>query len=317
MAKKKIGLPKGLLWYKYHNMWEKFFEKLGCETICSAPTDQKMVEEGVRRSVDEICIPVKIFYGHCLDIAGECDYIFIPRYWRVTKDSITCPKLITTTDTTEQILKDEFPNKILTTTINLKIKSDFASFFLLGLKINKNPLKVMRAYREAIEAQKEHEENLEKKFEEKLSGSGIKLALIGHEYNLYDHYINQELIAELEKQDINVITSDIVPKTIGEEALKGKPSIYWSYEKEIIGSAYWALASEKISGLILISSFNCGPDSLLYEQVLLEDSGKPILSMLIDEYTSKETIKTRIDAFVELLTRKVSLKDEERNRQFT
>ncbi len=77
------------------------------------------------------------------------------------------------------------------------------------------------------------------------------------------------------------------------------------------------MASEKISGLILISSFNCGPDSLLYEQVLLEDSGKPILSMLIDEYTSKETIKTRIDAFVELLTRKVSLKDEERNRQFT
>ncbi len=95
-----------------------------------------------------------------------------------------------------------------------------------------------------------------------------------------------------------------MPKPVYQEHLKEKPFIYWLYEREIIGAAYWALFSEKISGIVLISSFNCGPDSLLYEQILLENSEKPILSILLDEYTSKEAIKTRIEAFVELLKRK-------------
>ncbi len=317
MAKIKIGMPKGLLWYKYHVLWENFFENLGCEIINSSVTNKEIVERGVRESVDEICIPVKIFYGHCLDIADKCDYIFVPRYWRVSRNSITCPKLITTADTAQQILKSKFPNKVLSTTINVRINSIFLSFLLLGLKINKNPFKVARAYKAAVKAQQEQEVYTEKEFEERMSKPGLTLAVIGHEYNLYDHYINQELISEIESQDVNVIASDLVPNSIGEENLKEKPSIYWSYEREIIGAAYWAISSEKISGVILITSFNCGPDSLLYEQVLLENIDKPMLTMLIDENTSKETIKTRIDAFIELLNRKVNVKDYERNCQLT
>ncbi len=317
MAKMKIGMPKSLLWFKYRVFWESFFENLGCEIVHSPQTDKEIVERGVRNSVDEICIPVKVFYGHCLEIADACDYIFVPRYWRVSKDSITCPKLITTADTVQQILKERFPKKILTTTINIKINSLYRSFLRLGLKINKNPFRVARAYRQAIKDQREHEICKEREFNQKMAQPGIKLAVIGHEYNLFDPFINQELIAEIENQEVNVITSDLVPHSIGEESLTGKPNIYWSYEREIIGAAYWALSSDKISGVILISSFNCGPDSLLYEQILLENNDKPMLTMLLDENTSKETIKTRIDAFVELLNRKVNIKDYERDCQLT
>ena len=296
----KIGLPKGLLWYKYHRFWEVFFKELGAEVVKSSDTNKKIVEEGTKKSVDELCIPVKIFFGSCLDLIDKCDWIFIPRYWIIDRKSITCPKLITLPDTAIMIIR----KKILTTTINIKRKPIFLSFFFLGLKLKKNPLKVIQAYRAAIRAQEMNETYLEKEFQKKLASPLLTVAVVGHEYNIYDNYINQELISEIEKQNVNIITSDLVPQSLSDTYLKEKPFIYWSYEREIIGTAYWALSAKKISGLILISSFNCGPDSLLHEQLLLEDSKKPILSILVDENISKETVKTRIEAFLEMLKRK-------------
>jgi len=301
---KKIGLPKGLLWYKYHSLWEVFFKKLGIEVIKSSDTNKKIVEQGTKKSVDELCIPVKNFYGHCLDLVDKCDWIFIPRYWIIDKKSITCPKLITLPDTATMVIRSKSPQKILTTTINIKRKPIFLSFFLLGLKLKKNPLKIIKAYRAAIKVQEMNKTYLEKEFQKKLASPLLTVAVVGHEYNIYDNYINQGLISEIEKQNVNVITSNLVPQSLSDRYLKEKPFIYWSYEREVIGAAYWALSAKKISGLILISSFNCGPDSLLHEQLLLEDSKKPILSILIDENTSKETVKTRIEAFLEMLKRK-------------
>jgi predicted nucleotide-binding protein (sugar kinase/HSP70/actin superfamily) len=299
-----IGIPKSLLWHKYKVFWEEFFRSIGCKTVVSASTDQKTVEKGVKISIDELCIPVKIFNGHCLNLMEKCDKIFVPRYWRVDREGITCPKFIALTDTANQILKDKYPSKVLSLSINVKRRPMFLSFLQLGLKVRKNPFKIIRAYNSAVEAEKKHKKFLEKKFMEKISDPGLKVAVIGHEYNIHDNYVNQDLIYQIEEMGLTVITSDLVPEFIFKEHLREKPFVYWSYEREIIGAAYWAMASKKISGIILLSSFNCGPDSFLYEQLMLEDSNKPILSILFDEYTSNETVKTRVEAFVELLKRK-------------
>lgn len=307
-----IGIPKSLLWYKYKVFWEEFFKYIGCRTVISSDTNQETVEQGVRLSVDELCIPIKIFYGHCLNLAKKCDMIFVPRYWRVDKQGITCPKFMALPDTANQILKENYPSKVLSLSINIKRRPVLLSFLLLGLKINKNPFKAIRAYKAALLAEKRHKQYLEKKFIEKVSSTGIKIAVIGHEYNIHDNYVNQDLVRQIEDMGITVITSDLVPESIYRDHLRDKPFIYWSYEREIIGAAYWAIASKDISGVILVSSFNCGPDSFLYEQLMLEDSDKPLLSLLIDEYTSNETVKTRVEAFVELLKRNKNPKNHER-----
>ncbi len=299
-----IGIPKSLLWYKYRVFWEEFFKFVGCSTVLSSDTNQETVEQGVRVSVDELCIPIKIFYGHCLNLAVKCDMIFVPRYWRVDKQGITCPKFIALTDTVNQVLKENYPSKVLSLNINVKRKPALLSFLLLGLKINKNPFRIIRAYHLAVQAEKAHKNSLEKKFIKKMSSIGLKIAVIGHEYNIHDNYVNQDLVHQIEDMGLTVITSDLVPEFIYRNHLRDKPFIYWSYEREIIGAAYWAIASKNISGVILVSSFNCGPDSFLYEQLMLEDSDKPVISLLFDEYTSNETVKTRVEAFVELLKRK-------------
>jgi predicted nucleotide-binding protein (sugar kinase/HSP70/actin superfamily) len=307
----KIGIPKSLLWHKYGVFWEVFFKELGCKVLLSSDTNEKIVEQGVRVSIDELCIPIKIFYGHFLELYGKCDKIFVPRYWKLDRKSVTCPKLITLTDTANQVIKANDSSIILSSVINVTKRPISISFLELGLKINKNLFKVMRAYKKALLLYQEKKIRDEKKFNDILSKNSLKIAVIGHEYNINDKYINQKLITQIKIQGADCITPEIIPKKLCERYLEGKPFIHWSYEKEIIGAAYWAIASKKISGIILVSSFNCGPDSLLYEQLLLDIKKKPVLSVLLDEYTSSETINTRIEAFVELLRRKKRMNTHE------
>jgi len=60
----KVGIPRALHFYRYFPFWKKLLEELDVEVILSTPTNKKIVEEGVTHGFGELCIPVKIYYGH-------------------------------------------------------------------------------------------------------------------------------------------------------------------------------------------------------------------------------------------------------------
>ena len=39
----KIGIPRAFLYYKYHVLWETFFEELGIEYIVSPKTNKELM----------------------------------------------------------------------------------------------------------------------------------------------------------------------------------------------------------------------------------------------------------------------------------
>ena len=41
-----IGLPQGLLYYRYGALWQTFFNELGIETVLSGPTDRRIMDAG-------------------------------------------------------------------------------------------------------------------------------------------------------------------------------------------------------------------------------------------------------------------------------
>lgn len=88
----KIGIPKGLLYYKYHPFFMTFFTELGAETIVSEDTNKSILDQGVRYCVDEACMPVKVFHGHVASLRDKCDAILIPRIMQVRKREYICPK---------------------------------------------------------------------------------------------------------------------------------------------------------------------------------------------------------------------------------
>ena len=90
----KIGIPRALLFYYYYPFWKALFENLGCEVIASDETNARIVSDGSQASVPEICVPIKIFNGHVLNLLEkDVDRIFVPQFHKAGSEWY-CPKFI-------------------------------------------------------------------------------------------------------------------------------------------------------------------------------------------------------------------------------
>ena len=66
------------------------------------------------------------------------------------------------------------------------------------------------------------------------------------------------------------------------------------------------LKDNKIDGIITVTAFGCGPDSLMLERVTrkAKEFNKPMLCLTIDEHTGEAGFITRLEAFIDMLYRK-------------
>lgn len=313
--KKRIGIPRALLYYKYYPFWKRFLEKLGCEVITSGQTTQKILQSGIKYTVDESCLPVKVFCGHILDLIEKgVDYLFIPRIESVEKRHFVCTKFLGLPDIVRNCIEEVPP--ILSPDIDFNRRFLYLSMFSAGWELTKNPIKIHTAYWQAREKQQNFEGMLKlsktpqdvielietgriKKIESKM---GLNIALIGHSYNIYDDFLNLGIIKKLQGLGVNVATQEMVPQkaSLG-IASKVSGDLYWTYGKEILGASLY-FVEKGVDGIIFIISFPCGPDSLIVEYTIRQIKGQvPILSLVIDEHQAETGIITRLESFIDLI----------------
>ena len=90
----RIGIPRALLYYYYYPFWKALFESLGCEVVLSDETNAKVMEDGASVTVSELCVPIKIFNGHIVNLLQkQVDYIFLPQFIANGKE-FYCPKFM-------------------------------------------------------------------------------------------------------------------------------------------------------------------------------------------------------------------------------
>ena len=79
--------------------------------------------------------------------------------------------------------------------------------------------------------------------------------------------------------------------------------MFWSQGQKVLGSSFSLIDRKAIDGIIYISAFGCGIDSVLIE--LVEEKAKerntPFTLITIDELTGEAGINTRIEAFLDML----------------
>lgn len=88
----KIGVPRSLFYYRFASFWECFFSALGAEIIVSDRTNKRILDDGVKNCVDEACLPIKLFYGHVLNLRDKVDYILVPRFTSISGNEYICPE---------------------------------------------------------------------------------------------------------------------------------------------------------------------------------------------------------------------------------
>ncbi len=297
----KIGIPRAFLYYKYHVLWETFFDELGIEYVVSPKTNKDIIKRGEMHAMDESCLSSKIFTGHVDYLIDKCDYIFIPRVASLgAHKDIVCSKFQAIYDVINNIYREK-NLKILYYSIDILNKdTELKAFLKMGKFLGKKKVQVLKAYYIAKQAEKtakmieiNNQNNL-------LKNDKLKILIVSHPYNIYDEYVGKPITDTLKELGSEPILACVVDeKKAREKAKKISPTLPWTFNKELVGAI--SLYFEKVDGIILASSFPCGPDSLVNEMIIRNIKGKPIINLVLDGQEGTAGLETRLESFVDIL----------------
>ncbi len=323
----RVGIPRALFYYHYYPLWRAFLETLGVEVVVSPPTSESVLAGGVGRVTGEACLPSKIYCGHVLALAGQVDYILTPLIRRLTPAESNCSRFLGLPG----LIRASVPNAppMLAPEIDLKKGTlGLASAALeVGRRFTLDPRRLKRAVDEAQAAQAQYRELLRRgltapeAIQRLGSDAGplpawspsrpadpaarMRVALLGHPYNLYDGFANHNLLRRLHGLGLDTITSDCVLAGLPDD---GRPPDgarhYWTYEAELVAAAEACV--DQVSGVIAVAAFACGPDAVLLETLekLCRRHERPFLKLILDEHTGEAGLVTRVEAFVDMLERR-------------
>ncbi len=310
----RIGIPRTLLYYRYFTFWTTFFSSLDFEVVISRPTHRSLLEEGFKYVDGDNCIPIKMAFGHVLALQNQVDFLFVPRLLSLDPKSCFCPR----TAGLPEMLKYSIPHlpPILDPYIDERHRSTnlLSSLTEIGQKLGKRSKEIKEAFQQAQKAfqvfwEKAKEGSLPPELfpTRSLPNSDKRIAVLGHPYCLYDPFLNFNLLRLLEDSGALVLTQEMVEsKEIEVEIKKVGKDIYWTFGREILGAGLYYLYSNRVDGLIYITCFSCGVDSMI-EPLLSHRAqrGEAVyFCLMIDEHTGVGGIRTRLEAFLETIERR-------------
>lgn len=299
MKKKiKVGIPRAFLYYRNYILWKTFFEGLGCTLILSPMTNKDIIDEGNSLSIDEACLPSKIYLGHIKYLSDKCDYVLIPRICNYGRGNRVCMKFNGIYD----VVRNIFPNiNILDYNIDhLKGKFELFGFIKMGFKVNKNIFRILYYYFKGKIKEKNHNNSLIRNQNNILKSNKMKILIVAHPYVIYDEYLGRTITQFFKDNNIEILYAD---KMNRKESIcyaeDFSSTLYFLYSKEIIGSAFYY--KNAIDGIVFISSFPCGPDSLVNELAIRKLKGIPVMNIIVDESSAISGLITRLESFVDIV----------------
>lgn len=260
----KIGIPRALLYYRYHVLWNTFFQELGIETVISPHTNKTLMDAGSHYAIDENCLSSKLFFGHVSALEGKCDAVFVPRIANYGKDGVMCSRFEGLYDMAVNTFRD---HDIDFVTCNVDIQQkcpEEQAYIMLGVSLGASKSKAREAYQKSYQAWQAAQKAHIAEEEARLHDDRIKILVVGHSYNLYDEYIGKPILKGIEQLDAVPICSDAVDlKQAQENSLNICKSVPWIMSRELLGSI--AKYHNDVDGIILLTAFPCGPDSMINE----------------------------------------------------
>jgi predicted nucleotide-binding protein (sugar kinase/HSP70/actin superfamily) len=310
----KIGIPHSLFSAYHLPYWQKLLSALNLEMVTSEASNKTIADLGSKLLPHEFCIPVKVFVGHIVKLLEQkVDLILLPSMNSGNHDNFFCPKLIGLSD-------------IVKHTVGLDEKRCFAPEIRCnGLQISMTKLprqKITSSSRfRLIESQaNRHWQNLLQQCQTDMltlsamnsflkpnqsgCGCGITIGVLGYAYVLYDPFISKGIFRKLVDLGVTIRTWEMVkPSVIAANLKILKRPLYWNFGKVILGAGLSFLKEPDIDGIVYVSTFGCGPDSIVTKLLSIE-AGKlqePLLLLNLDEHSESGHLQTRLEAFVDML----------------
>lgn len=319
--KKRVGIPRAMGYYYLYPFFKTLLTDLGAEVVLSPPTTMATLEHMDVCPTDEPCLAVKLYFSHADNLASrkDIDFLFLPIIARV-QQSWCCPKFIGVADMTRHGLQLP-PERVLMPVLdysddNQRMRTSLQQVARqLGVD---NPKCLAQAISHARKAQQQFTSLCVSRqmtttdafrfldhgvFSSVSSSptSDLTIAVIGHPYLLYE-VVSQGMIERLRHYG-QVLTAEMIDaECVAQEiATIDEGPRLWPFEAMLLGAALHLLRRHKVDKIILVGSFECGPESMI--ESYIEDEahrqGIPFMQLALDEHSGEAGLTTRIEAFMD------------------
>lgn len=315
-----VGIPRALLYYRFGVLWTTFFEAIGRTVVVSDPTDKAIADTGDHLSVDECCLASKVFVGHVEALVGRCDAVFVPCYPTGEPRCGFCTKFQSATDLVRATFRDQKLRVISCEVRNArKVKDVRRAFEAMAARMGVSLRDARSAFKAAWDAQRAHdaaladaqERTLRALTEQRRAAEAAKAAgkpaelplgilVVAHPYITHDPYLSAAVIESLESMGATIVYADAVDHDRAyKRSFDFSDTMPWLINRELIGAIL--LLQDRIDGIVLISAFPCGPDSMTDDAIMRCIQGTPILNLMIDAQSGTAGVETRVESFVDIL----------------
>lgn len=304
-----LGISRSLNMYENFPFWHTLFTACGIQVCLSDDSDFKAYERSARMVMsDNICFPAKLVHAHVQNLMDRgVDRIFLPFVIFERKgneqNSYNCPVVTGYSEVIKSVQGTGIP-----------IDSPAISFkdpkllyrqclnYLKGLGVGEAVVK--EAFARAMDEQEafghslaEHDRHL---LEESRRKGRRTVLLAGRPYHT-DMLIQHKISDILAEMGIDVITDDIVR----DQATQVEGDVHflpqWSYPNRILKAAQRCAAQGSDVQFVEMTSFGCGPDAFLVDEVrdILIRSGKPFTLLKLDDINNVGSMKLRVRSLIE------------------
>jgi predicted nucleotide-binding protein (sugar kinase/HSP70/actin superfamily) len=309
----KLGLLRCLLYYPLGPFWETFFGELGFSLVVSPVLTKERFDQDPSRFVGDICLPVESVSGHMTALRDKVDCVFIPRLTDRHNDLYICPVCAGL----PHVIGHAFPDgppilSIQLTPLSSPSRDDvkaLASYSCKPKAVPKAYASAQRRYAEMEDAWIAARRPPQVLESGSLEGTPARLhkriLLLGMPYVLSDPLTNTGLLDILARHGCDIVTPlNVAPKSAFNRVyVEGYP-LYWAFAGMSVSALAMMLQEDRPDGVLYLSSFACGVDSVvvpIVQSVCRRCEDLPYLLLTVDEHAAAAHIEVRVEAFLDCI----------------
>ena len=310
---RRIGIPRVLNMYEDYPFWNTLLRECGIEVVLSSNSTLKHYESALGSVMsDNICFPAKLAHSHIAELEkAGVERILMPYVVyehnddERTLNSYNCPIVSGYSDVIRSAMEPKVPvDSPVINFSNERMLRKQISQYLKSIGIKRTT--IYKAFDAAAEAQRQYDRAIRQKASEILETSQregrLTIMLAGRPYHtdpLVQHKLS-EMIAAL---GVDVISDDLVRGDTETAVGEIYPVKQWAYVNRIVKAAQWAATQPSTVHFVEMTSFGCGPDAFIQDEVrdILWRHNKPFTLLKIDDVSNIGSLKLRVRSLVESL----------------
>ena len=281
-----------------------FFQEVGFDVVVSPVLSRDHFDQKRQRFAGDICLPVESVAGHMDWMVGRVDFVFIPKLLDRRGDLYICPVCAGL----PSVLRHVFAEGPAVRSFPLTPFSEPGREAIrLLAPLGCSPADIRRAHGVARERYAVMEAEWLAERPRRKSATNCSRArtilVLGMPYVLGDPLTNGNLLGMLRQRGCEVaVPLNLVPQSMVRRVHVAGYPIYWSFAGMSLHALEVAMKEMRPDGVLYISSFACGVDSVvvpIVQAVCRRCEDLPCLTITVDEHASAAHVEVRVEAFLD------------------